>query len=38
VLLGAGTAVLDAVILASIVVPIGGFIIFAIWFLRRPDD
>jgi hypothetical protein len=37
-LLGASTAWIDAVILASIVVPIGGFIVFAIWFLRQKDE
>jgi hypothetical protein len=35
VLLGAGTGWIDAVILASIVIPIGGFIVFAVWFLRQ---
>ena len=40
-LLGTGTGWIDAVILASIVIPIGGFIVFAIWFLRagkRQDE
>jgi hypothetical protein len=34
VLLAAGTAVVDAVILASMIVPVGGFVVFAWWFLR----
>jgi hypothetical protein len=38
VVLGAGTGWIDAAILASIVIPIGGFIVFAVWFLRRPGD
>ncbi len=33
-LLAAGTAAVDAVILASMIVPIGGFANFAWWFLR----
>ena len=33
-LVAAGTAVVDAVILASIIVPLGGFGVFAWWFLR----
>jgi hypothetical protein len=38
VLLGASTAWIDAFILVSIIVPIGGFIVFAIWFLRQKGD
>jgi hypothetical protein len=34
VLVAAGTAVVDAVILVSIIVPVGGFSVFAWWFLR----
>jgi len=34
VLVAAGTAVVDAVILASMIVPVGGFVVFAWWFLR----
>ena len=37
-LLGASTAWIDAIILLSIVVPIGGFIVFAVWFLRQKGD
>ena len=37
-LVGASTAWIDVVILVSIVVPIGGLIWFAIWFLRHPGD
>jgi hypothetical protein len=37
-LLGASTAWIDVLILASIIVPIGGFLIFAVWFLRQKDD
>ena len=33
-LVAAGTAVVDAVILVSIIVPLGGFAVFAWWFLR----
>ncbi len=33
-LLAAGTAAVDAVILASMIVPIGAFVVFAWWFLR----
>ena len=33
-LLGASTAWIDVIILVSIIVPIGGFIVFAVWFLR----
>ena len=33
-IVGASTAWIDAIILLSIVVPIGGFIFFAVWFLR----
>ena len=33
-LVATGTAVVDAVILASIIVPLGGFCVFAWWFLR----
>jgi hypothetical protein len=36
--LGASTAWIDALILASIVVPVGGFIVFAVWFLRQKGD
>ena len=36
--LGASTAWIDAIILASIIIPIGGFIIFAVWFLRQKGD
>jgi hypothetical protein len=38
VLLGASTAWIDVIILASIVVPIGGFLVFAVWFLRQKDE
>jgi len=38
VLLGASTAWIDVIILASIVIPIGGFIVFAVWFLRQKGD
>jgi hypothetical protein len=38
VLLGASTAWIDAIILLSIIVPIGGFIVFAVWFLRQKGD
>jgi hypothetical protein len=34
VLVAAGTAVVDAVILVSMIVPVGGFIVFAWYFLR----
>ncbi len=34
VLLAARTAAVDAVILVSIIVPLGGFAVFAWWFLR----
>jgi hypothetical protein len=34
VLVAAGTAVVDAVILVSIIVPVGGFGVFAWWFIR----
>jgi hypothetical protein len=34
VLVAAGTAAVDAVILVSIIVPVGGFCVFAWWFLR----
>ena len=37
-LLGASTAWIDAIILVSIIVPIGGFLIFAAWFLRQKGD
>jgi len=37
-LLGASTAWIDAIILVSIVVPIGAFCIFAVWFLRQKGD
>ena len=37
-LLGASTAWIDAIILVSIVVPIGGFLVFAVWFLRQKDE
>jgi hypothetical protein len=37
-LLGASTAWIDVLILASIIVPIGGFLTFAVWFLRQKDD
>ena len=33
-LVAAGTAVVDAVILVSTIVPVGGMIWFAWWFLR----
>ena len=32
---GASTAWIDVVILASIILPIGGFIVFAVWFLQQ---
>ncbi len=35
---GASTAWIDAIILVSIIVPIGGFLIFAAWFLRHKGD
>jgi len=38
VLLGASTAWIDAIILVSIIVPIGGFCVFAVWFLRQKGD
>jgi hypothetical protein len=38
VLMSAGTAVIDAAIIFLIVVPIGGFLYFARWFMRRDDD
>jgi len=38
VIVGASTAWIDAVILVSVVVPIGALIVFAIWFLRHPGD
>ena len=38
VIVGASTAWIDAVILVSIVIPIGGFLIFAVWFLRQKDE
>jgi hypothetical protein len=38
VIVGASTAWIDAVILIAIVVPIGGFIVFAVWFLRQKGD
>jgi hypothetical protein len=34
VIVAASTAWIDAIILVSIIVPIGGFCIFAAWFLR----
>jgi hypothetical protein len=34
VVLGAGTAVIDAVILVSSIVPVLAMIVFARWFLR----
>ncbi len=37
-LLGANTAWIDVIILVSIIVPIGGFAIFAVWFLRQKDE
>jgi hypothetical protein len=37
-LLAASTAWIDAIILVSIIVPIGGFLIFAVWFLRQKGD
>ena len=37
-LLGASTAWIDAIILVSIIVPIGGLAVFAWWFLRHPGD
>ena len=37
-LLGASTGWIDVIILASIVIPIGGFCIFAVWFLRQKGD
>ena len=37
-LLGENTAWVDAFILASIVIPIGAFIVFAIWFLRHKGE
>ena len=37
-LLGASTAWIDAIILVSIIVPIGALIAFAWWFLRHPGD
>jgi hypothetical protein len=36
--LGASTAWIDAIIIVSIVVPIGGFAVFAVWFLRQKGD
>jgi hypothetical protein len=38
VIVGASTAWIDAIILVTIIVPIGGFCIFAVWFLRQKDD
>jgi hypothetical protein len=37
-LLGANTGWIDAIVLASIIVPIGGFLIYAVWFLRQKGD
>ena len=37
-LLGASTAWIDVIILLSIIVPIGGFIVFAVWVLRQKGD
>jgi len=34
----AGAGWIDAAILFLIVVPIGGFLLFARWFLKRDDD
>jgi hypothetical protein len=38
VIVGASTAWIDAIIIVSIVVPIGGFCVFAVWFLRQKGD
>jgi hypothetical protein len=38
VIVGASTAWIDAIILVSIIVPIGGFLVFAVWFLRQKGD
>jgi hypothetical protein len=38
VIVGAHAAWKDAIILITIVIPIGGFIVFAVWFLRQKDD
>jgi hypothetical protein len=38
VLASAGAGWIDAAILFLIIVPIGGFLLFARWFLRRDDD
>jgi hypothetical protein len=38
VIVGASTAWKDAWILITIIVPVGGFVIFAVWFLRQKDE
>jgi hypothetical protein len=36
--LGASTAWIDVIILVSTIVPIGLFIVFAVWFLRQKGE
>jgi hypothetical protein len=38
VIVGANTFWIDVAILVSIVIPIGAFCVFAVWFLRQKDE